>query len=167
MPKRSRFSLTGDTQAEPDRSKRYKPCCHLIVLAQNLDARIRKAAGQRYEFLRSFHRQGLERHGVNQAEDGGVCANTERQHERRNQGESGILAQHSHAKTQVLPQFLDKADAARVTAQLLRLLHPAESLKSRVARLRLTHPESDVLLGLLFDVMAQLLIKFALDLRPA
>src|SRR5215510_3682224 len=167
MPKRSRFRLTGDTHAEPDRSKRYKPCCNLIVLAQNLEARIRKAAGQRHEFLRSSHWQRLERHGVNQAEDGGVGANTERQHERRNQGESGILAQHSHAITQVLPKFFNPSDSKGVAAPFLCLPHPAECLESLASRLLWIHPRADILLSLSLNVVAQFFIQFALDQRPA
>jgi hypothetical protein len=40
------------------------------------------------------------------------------------------------------------------TGQYIRLFHPAESPASGEARLIRTHPQPDVLLGLLFDMVA-------------
>src|SRR5439155_6534996 len=49
------------------------------------------------ESLRIFHRYGAQEHGVDEAEDGGVRADTEGQGEDGDGGEAGGLAQHPQA----------------------------------------------------------------------
>src|SRR5215510_2502067 len=104
---------------------------------------------------------------VNDAEDRAVRADAERERNHRHQGEAGILYKHPRAMAQVLPKIFNPSYAASVTAPLLRLLHPAESLAGGKTRLLRTHPQPDVLLGLSLDVVAQFLVQFALGLRSA
>src|SRR5215475_277277 len=125
MSKRSRLNLPGDTHAEPDRSKRYKPCRHLIILAQNPDARIRKATGQQHEFLRLSHWQVFEQQGVDKAEHGCIGPNAERQCERYDSGEAGTLAQYAQSITQILRQLFNPSHASRIAALLLTPLDAA------------------------------------------
>src|SRR5262249_8096719 len=102
--------------------------------------------------------------GAHQIEDGAIRANAQRQRDHGNQREARILHQHSRAVAQVLPKLFKPAHPASVAAPLLRLLYDAESLASGVARLFRTHPKPYVLFNLPLDVIAQLLVEFALHL---
>src|SRR5262249_16241239 len=113
--------------------------------------------------LRLIDRQWAQDNGIKDRENRRVRPDPQRQRKRRNYGEAGALRQHTRSVTQVLPEFSKEPYATSVATPILRLFHSAESLASRVARLLRTHPQADILLGLLFDVMAQFFIQFALD----
>src|SRR5262245_47879297 len=108
--------------------------------------------------------QRAEQHAVNHAENRRVGADTQSQRDDGSQCEAWFLRQHSKAIAEVLPEIFEPSHAPRVATTLLRLLDSTESLASRVARLLRIHPRPDVLLGLSLDVIAQLLVKFALHL---
>src|SRR5204862_7674747 len=55
-----------------------------------------------YELLRLPIGRGRQQDALNQTEHRRGCANAQRQREHGDQGEAGLLEQHSHAKTQVL-----------------------------------------------------------------
>src|SRR5262245_64135124 len=61
---------------------------------------------KKHQSLWVFDRQRLKQRRVNQAEDGGVGPNPQRQRQRSYGGESGILQQHSHAETQILKHLV-------------------------------------------------------------
>ena len=47
---------------------------------------------QDHELLRVFHRQHLQQHRIDQAENGGVGADAQRQREHGHRGKTGLLA---------------------------------------------------------------------------
>src|SRR5262245_55275354 len=104
---------------------------------------------------------------MNHAENRRVRANTQRQRQDRGRREAGILHQYSSGVAQVLPKFFKPAHAASVATPLLRLFHAAETFQRKLPRLFGIHPQPNVLLGLLFDVMAQFLVQLTLHLRFA
>src|SRR5207244_10742769 len=65
------------------------------------------------ESLRIFHWYGAQEHGVDEAEDGGVRADTEGQGEDGDGGEAGGLAQHHQAEVQILYELLNPVYATR------------------------------------------------------
>src|SRR4030095_14899165 len=109
----------------------------------------------------------MENQRLYRAEDRSVRADAESQRGARNQRQAGALQKHPRAVAQVLPQIPNPSHAASVAASLLRLLNSAESLASGMPRLFRIHSQADVLLGLLFDVVAQFLVQFALHFRFA
>src|SRR5215510_2424332 len=96
--------------------------------------------------------QWPEHHSIDDAEHRRVRADAQAQRKRDNQCEARFFRQHSRAVTQVLPKLFKPSHALRIAAPLLRLLNSFESLASGVARVFRTHPQPDVLLGLLFEV---------------
>jgi len=108
-------------------------------------------------------RNGLQEECIHEAEDRQVSADTESQRKNCNQSEAGMLQQHPRAVAQVLPNFFNPAHTARIAAFLLGLLDPTECFASRISRVFRAHSQPNVLLSLLFDVVAQFLVQFALD----
>ncbi len=111
--------------------------------------------------------QRTQQHGIDDAEDRRVRADAQRQREDGNQGESGILQQHSRAVTKILQQVLDEADSSHIAAFLLSLLNTAQGAQGSVARLLRCHAFSDIFLNLPLEVIADLLVQFLLDLLAA
>ena len=60
------------------------------------------------ELLGAGIRKRFEQRSVDDAEDGGVCADTERQSEHGDRGEAGILAQHAKGKAKILREGFDQ-----------------------------------------------------------
>src|SRR5262249_48822271 len=97
-------------------------------------------------------------HRIDYREDRSVCADAKRQRDDSDQREARFLRQHTGAVAQVLPKVFDPSHAPRVATPLLRLLHTAETFQRCSPRVFRIHTQADVLLGLLFDVIAQFLI---------
>ena len=53
-----------------------------------------------------LHRQGLQKKGVDQAENGGIDADSERQREDGNGGETGVFPQRAARVAEILEQIL-------------------------------------------------------------
>src|SRR5262249_32172976 len=128
----------------------------------NLAAGLRVGFPDHYQSFRVRIWKRFDQYRANNAENRRVRADAERECDHCHQGETGITHQPSRAVAQVLPQILDPSHAASVAASLLRLLNSAESLASFASRLFRVHSQADVLLGLSFDVIAQLFVQFAL-----
>ena len=63
--------------------------------------------GQGDQLLRVLDRQHLQQHGVDQAEDGGIGADAERQRKHRDRSKTGALGQQASAVDEVLAQIRD------------------------------------------------------------
>jgi len=72
-----------------------------------------------HELLRGGHRQRADDEGVEQAEDGGVGADSERQGQNGGGRESGVLAQHAQRVSEVLEESLQ----GRPSPLRARVLH--------------------------------------------
>src|SRR5262245_30308915 len=120
-----------------------------------------------YQLLRLSIRKPAPQRRIDDAEDCRARTVAERQRQHSNQGEAGILHQHPRAVAHVLPKLFDPSHTTSVATLLFRLFHSAESLASGASRLFRTHPKPYVLLGLLFEVVAQFLVHLSLGLRPA
>src|SRR5436309_1688180 len=105
--------------------------------------------------------------GEDEAEDGGVRADTEGQGEDGDGGEAGGLAQHPQAVVQILYEILNPVYATGVAAFLFGLLDTFQVESCAAVRLFLRHPLRDIFLGFSFEVVAQLVVQFLVRLRPA
>src|SRR5262249_61333184 len=79
----------------------------------------------------------------------------------RSRRKSWVFHTLSGAVAQFWPLILNPPPATSVAAPLLRLFPSAESLASRESSLIRIHSKPNVLLGLLFNVIAEFLVKFA------
>ncbi len=111
-------------------------------------------------------RQRAQEDGVDHGEDGGVGADAERQRDQRRGGEAGRAPQHAEAVAQVLPQHLEKRQAALIAPGLGNLRVAAE-LEPRGAPRRggIEAARSVTLLEHL-EMEAQLLAQLGRRARP-
>jgi hypothetical protein len=96
---------------------------------------------------------------VHHAEDRRVGTDADRQRRNGNGRKSRLLREDARRKAQVLPQRVEKRQAAPLAVRLFRLLHPAEFAPRRVARFFSAHAAPDVFLREKLQVRAQLGIK--------
>src|SRR5262249_20893880 len=68
---------------------------------------LRPDRGKDHQSMWVFDWQGAEQRRIDQAENGGVRADAQRQREHGNQSEAGALPQHSRAVAQGLPKVCD------------------------------------------------------------
>jgi hypothetical protein len=61
---------------------------------------------EEHQLVRCLHRKRLEKHRIDQTEDGRVGSNAQRERKHRNQGEAGLLQEHPHSVTQILKHFI-------------------------------------------------------------
>jgi hypothetical protein len=119
------------------------------------------------ESPRVLYRYGAQEHCVDEAENGGVRANAERQGQNSNSGEPWRFAQYAQAEAQILNQVLKPVHFARVAAFLFGLLDTAQVESRTAMRLFSRHPLRDVFFGCSFEVVTQLVVQFLVCLRPA
>ena len=124
------------------------------LLAQN-DQPLRAAIGQ-----------GPEEDGIDECEDGRVCADAEGEGQYANGGESRALSQPAERVSHVLANLVEERYAARVTALFLALIEPPHLSKGGVAGIAGRHAGGDVLLGEALQMKAQLLVELLLDAGP-
>src|SRR5215813_9423297 len=114
--------------------------------------------------LRSGIRQCAQQDAVRQTEDPRCQSYPERESRAHDGGPSRRLPKHPQPVPRILPNFFKPSHASIVTTLFFCLLDSAENLASRIARLFRAHPKTDILLGLSLDVIAQLIVQFALHL---
>src|SRR6266581_5736042 len=90
-------------------------------------------------------RQWPNQHPFNDAENGGVRANPERERKHSDGGEPRVLAQLPRRETKVLNQILQPAHPTLFATSLFNGFHPAELAHSCIARLVCGHARFDVL----------------------
>src|SRR5262245_30972699 len=101
----------------------------------------------------------MENRRLYSAEDRSVCADAQRQHQRCDQRESGLLPQHSQAVAQVLEQVPYPPCPASVATHLLHLLRTAERKTGLASCILGTIALSNQVARMLVQMEAQLLYK--------
>ena len=75
--------------------------------------------------LRIFSRQRPQHHRIDNAEDGGIGADAERQCKNRNGGKARRFCQHTQRIAQILYRLFDPKQGSLVAMRLLCLFHTA------------------------------------------
>jgi hypothetical protein len=104
-------------------------------------------------------RRRPQQHGVDDAEDRGVEADADRQRQDHHGAESGTPAQHAQGVADVLPQLIDPDRHPDGACVLFDPCDAAEGFERLGARIRRRHAASDVVLGLAFDVIADVVVE--------
>src|SRR5205085_1349386 len=97
-----------------------------------------------HQALLMRERQGPQQDSVDDAEDGGVRADAERQCDDHYSREARPRHHHAKAEAQVAQRRLDQRQAAPVAVRLLHALNPIEAPPRRPPRLIRTHPPAPV-----------------------
>jgi hypothetical protein len=108
-------------------------------------------------------RQRAKQHGVDDAEDGGVRADAERQRQQDQDRVGRVLAETARRVAQVLPERVDRADPPRVAALVFHLREAAEPAKRGGTRGGWIRAAPDLLLDLELEMTAQLGIHLLLE----
>src|SRR5262245_37760260 len=97
----NRFSFSGEieSQIRPVGSQLHRPA----LLLHGDDASLGIGLCNSNEPVRLDVREGPDERAIDEAEHGGVAADTQRERKRRYGSEAGMLAQHPKAVAQVLP----------------------------------------------------------------
>ena len=101
--------------------------------------------------------------GVGDTEDGGRRGHAERYDEQTAQGETGIPAQAARSETEVLGQFVDQSQAARLPARVLHARDAAEMHPRAARRVRSWHPGLDQVIAVGLEVKPHLLVERVLE----
>ncbi len=107
--------------------------------------------------------QRLEDDAVDDGEDRGGRADTEREGEDGDRGEAGALPQQPEPVAEVLEDVLEPRQAAPLADLLLDALDMAETPRGRIVRLAGWHAGGEVGLGLKVEVMPHLLGHLAVE----
>ena len=91
-----------------------------------------------------FERQRPEERRVDQAEDGGVRADAEREREDRRRGEAGVLAEYAHRGDQILAECVERRDSVLIAISFLRLRRAAQADQRVAPRLVGRHARAQV-----------------------
>src|SRR5215469_633313 len=109
------------------------------------------------------HRQITQNESVEQAENGGVGADTEGKSEYGDGRESRRFAQHTKGETNVLEQSFEEADAARVAEFFVDLVVRADGEAGAAPRFIERNTGCDKFFDLLFEMEAQLVVQASFD----
>src|SRR5688572_30119785 len=99
-----------------------------VVIAQELETRIRRCVASKRaasgvvdekETLRLDDRQGLDQHGIDQTEDGGVRPDPQSERQQRHRGKRRRSPQRAQRITQVGPKVVDQPPSNRVATVFL------------------------------------------------
>ena len=112
------------------------------------------------------HRQHAQEGGVDQAEDSGVGADSEREAENRDGGEAGALAHRTECIAQVQCHGFDQGKGPPVPIVFLHRVDASETAHSGIAGLRIVHPALQVVFGLHLQMEADLILQLALQAVP-
>ncbi len=110
-------------------------------------------------------RQRTEEDRVDEAEDGGVGADTERQREDRGERETGIAPQHAQRVADIPDERFDDGNPSLVADPFLGLFDTAELAERDAARIRLRQSAPQVIADTLVDVLPNLHVELSLDIR--
>ena len=90
-------------------------------------------------------RQRSEQHGMDDAEDGGVGADAEREGAHHDRGEPRRAHERARRESRVLTQVAEPPERSGIAMEFLRLRHPAERASSRQAGRGIGQPPTFVL----------------------
>src|SRR5258708_4868011 len=125
---------------------------------------LRIQSSQLHEFLRLLHGKHPEHHRVDQAEDRGVGADSERQRKNRHTGDDRSAAQDAQSKADVLQQRFDEGHPACIAMLFFKLFHSAEFQARPALGFLRWHTVLHELRDLFLEVKAQLLVHFSLNI---
>src|SRR3954463_3352869 len=111
-------------------------------------------------------RQWREQDGVHEGKDRRVRADADGERQHGNGREPRALAKRAERVGHVLPDAVDKLDAARVAALLLAERDRTHLDSRPLARVRERHAGRDVVLDQLLEMVLHLLIELALNAGP-
>ena len=103
--------------------------------------------------------EGPQQHGVDDAEDGGIEADADRQRQHGDGGESGRAPQDAECEQQVLPELVDPGAAPDLAGLLLDQPDVAEFAQRGRPGVGWRHPALDVVLRLALQVLADVLFE--------
>jgi len=112
-------------------------------------------------------RQRAEHGSIDEAENGGIGADSQGQCDHRGGGESGVLAEDADTVTNILKESFDHTAAVRVPAFFLGGLDASHREHGLPPRLFRRHTLGDFLLRQAVDVVAQFGVKILLHLLPS
>src|SRR5689334_10648402 len=101
---------------------------------------------------------------VRETEDRSVGADAERERQHDDDRERVTLRQDASAVGNVAHEVVDQANAARAATLFLRLIDTTETSQRRVTRVFRRHAAFHVLLGISFEVKAQLFVELLVQL---
>jgi hypothetical protein len=107
-----------------------------------------------------------QQHVFDDAEDGGVDADSEGERRDRDEKEASRAAERAEGVAQVLAQGIDERESAESAHVLLGARDPAERPLGGVARLDGIHPSLDVLPDLHLQMEEELLVELPLEPPP-
>ena len=116
------------------------------------------------EPLRRAERKPRKQDAVDQAEDGGVGADPERERQDRDRRVPRIASQGAYGVAHVLNEGIDRVHVPRVAAPLLRLLDAAEAAQDGAPGLGPIESTRHALFDLTLDVVRDLVIEILFDL---
>src|SRR6266498_5425895 len=105
-------------------------------------------------------RQRVQQNAVDDAEDRGVRSDAEREREHGHDGKAGILAQHSCAISNVLPQRFQHRKASLISVSFLYGLNSSQFDHRLLARLFRRHAHAKIVFDVQLKMALDLLIKF-------
>jgi len=105
-------------------------------------------------------RQRVQQNAVDDAEDRGVRSDAEREREHGHDGKAGILAQHSCAISNVLPQRFQHRKASLISVSFLCGLNSSQFDHRLAARLFRRHAHAKIIFDVKLKMALDLLIKF-------
>src|SRR6185437_1592597 len=115
----------------------------VVLLAASSEVSVGKGRERVWLFQRHLEQQheligirigkGSQKHGIHDAENGGVGADAESEREHGDGGEAGGFAEHAQGVAEVLRQIVNIVCAAHVAAFLFELFDAAEVQKSVAA----------------------------------
>ena len=91
-----------------------------------------------------LERQRPEERRIDQAEDGAVRADAERERQDRRGGEAGVLAEHAHRRNQILAECVECRDSVLIAISFLRLRRAAQADQRVPPRLVGRHARAQV-----------------------
>src|SRR5215469_8964180 len=102
-----------------------------------------------------------QKHSVDDAEDGGVGADAQRERQNGDGGEARTLAEHAGGIAQVLRGLVQEAPAARLAALLLERLEVTEFDSCAPRGLRAVHAGPDKIIGVERKMVTEFLVHVA------
>ena len=97
--------------------------------------------------------------GMHDAEDCGVCSNSERENYGGHHSEAGVLAHHSDCVAKVLRHALNERQALLIAIRFLRLLYAAEFAPGFKKRFLRIHSAANIFVGEQLQVSAKFRVK--------
>ena len=114
--------------------------------------------------IRAWIWQGSKQNGIHDGEDGGVCANADRERGRRDDAEGGSPPKRAECVSGVLTKAVDQCEPARIAALFLPLIDRTHLPKRCVSSIGGRHAASDMVFNEMLQMVLELFVEFPFDL---